>query len=129
MITTAALVEWFDAMLPDVTVLVGPDLPDKPDRAAAVTRGPGGRSEMQALLERGTITIRMRGKATRSDQPELDLEQLRYEIEHAVMPREFGDHAIVSIWPSGPWYPLPGPDSGRRYEFIQVFNYMTSTDI
>jgi hypothetical protein len=129
MITTEALRDWLAPMVPDVKFEAGPDMPDKPDRAAMITRGPGGRSEMESLLELGSFTVRMRGLPTRISMPEQDLGTLRTAIEATPFPLELGGHAIVSIWPSGPWYPLPGPDSGRRYEFVQVFQYKVSTDI
>jgi hypothetical protein len=116
-------------MVPGVSVDVGPDLPDKPDRAAAVTRGPGGRVEHEGLVDRGSFTVRMRGPIRDSETPELDLTALRNAVEATSFPLELGGHAVVSIWPSGPSYPLPGPDNGRRYEFVQVFNLQVSTDI
>lgn len=129
MITTKALADWIRPMLPLVKIEIGPDMPDKPDRAAIVTRGPGGRVEMEGLVDRGTFTVRMRGPIRDSETPELDLEDLRMAIEALPFPLEIGGHAIISIWSSGPSYPLPGPDSGRRYEFVQVFNVQVSTDI
>lgn len=129
MITTEDIRAWLAPILPSVQFGVGPDLPDKPDRAAAVTRGPGGAREMEHAVERGTFTVRLRGPIADSKTPELDLEDLTLAIEGMAFPREIGRHAVISIWPSGPSYPLPGPDSGRRYEFVQVFNLQTSTDI
>lgn len=130
MITTEALASWLSGLVPDgPKVVVGPDMPDKPDHIMMVARGPGGRSEMEQISESGTLTIRARGLPTRSAMPELDLDELRAAIAEIVGQIDFGRHAILSIWPSGPWYPLPGPDSGRRYEFVQVFQYKTSTDI
>lgn len=129
MITTKALCDWLAPFVPLVSFDVGPDLPDKPDRAAAVTRGPGGRNEMEGAVDRGTFTVRMRGPIRDSETPELDLQDLRMAVEATPFPLEIGGHAVISLWPSGPSYPLPGPDSGRRYEFVQVFNLQVSTDI
>lgn len=129
MITTKGLRDWLAPMIPAVFVGIGPEMPDKPDRAAIVTRGPGGRIEMEGVQARSTFTVRMRGPIRDSETPELDLEDLRLAIEGARFPLEIGGHAILSVWPSGLPYPLPGPDSGRRYEFVQVFNLQTSTDI
>jgi hypothetical protein len=127
-ITTVALRDWLDG-LTTIPVHVGPDMPDKPDRVLMVARGPGGRVEMEQLAELGSFTVRARGLPTRSDQPEQDLAALRLAVMTHVGQVELDGHAILSVWPSGPWYPLPGPDSGRRYEFVQVFQYKVSTDI
>jgi hypothetical protein len=128
-ITTEALSDWIRPMVPDVYVSAGADIPDKPDRAMAISRGPGGRVEMEQLAELGSFTVRARGLPTRQSMPEVDLATLRREIQSIVGQIELDGHAILSVWPSGPWYPLPGPDSGRRYEFVQVFQYKVSTDI
>lgn len=129
MITTKALADWLAPALTEVKFDVGPDLPDKPDRAAAVNRGPGGRNEMEGLVDRGTFIVRLRGPILDSERPELDLTALRAWIEAHPFPADVGGHAVISIWPSGPSYPLPGPDLGRRFEFVQVFNLQVSTDI
>lgn len=129
MITTRSLTDWLAPVLPAVEFDVGPDLPDKPDRAAAVTRGPGGRNEMEGALDRGTFTVRMRGPIRDSERPELDLTTLRNWIEAHPFPAEIGGHGVISVWPAGPSFPLPGPDSGRRYEFVQTFVLQVSTDI
>lgn len=128
MITTEALRGWLAGSLPAVHWVVGPDLPDKPDRAAAVTRGPGGNVTNEGILDRGTFTVRMRGLPTKSDMPELDLHELRGYVERFAFPHEVGEHAIVSCWSNGPPYPLPGPDNGRRYEFVQTFIVLVSND-
>lgn len=129
MISTRSIKDWLAAAHPEIHWGVGPDLPDKPDRAAVVTRGPGGRNEMEGLIDRGTFTIRMRGKPKNDEMPELDLEDIKMRIEATPFPLDLGGHSIISIWSAGPSYPLPGPDSGLRYEFVQTMNLQVSTDI
>lgn len=128
MITTKALRDWLAGSLPDVHWVVGPDLPDKPDRAAAVTRGPGGNTTNEGILDRGTFTVRARGLPLSDDGPEMDLHALRSFVENHPYPHEVGGHGVTSCWSSGPPYPLPGPDNGRRYEFVQTFIILVSND-
>lgn len=129
MITTKRLADWLAPILPDVHFDVGSAMPDKPDRAAIVTRGPGGRIQMEGTQARSTFTVQLRGKPLDSEGPELDLEDLRLAVEAGSYPMEVGGHAIQSCWPAGLPYPLPNPDNGRRYTFVQTFNLLTSTDI
>lgn len=131
MITTRAILRLLESMCEDMGVSweIGSEMPSKPDRLALITRGPGGRTEMEGLIDRGTFTIIMRGRPTDDEQPELDLEDIRLRMEAARYPIEVGNHSIISMWPAGPSYPLPNPDNGRRFSYVQTINLQVSTDI
>lgn len=127
MITTKVLCDWLQGSGTAVHLIPGLDMPDKPDRLGMVSRGPGGRAgEHEGTLDRGTFTIRFRGLPTDQEMPELDAHHLRLWVERTPVPVELG---VQSLWPSGPPYPLPGPDSGRRYESVATYMYLVSTDI
>lgn len=127
MITTAALVTFMRPFIPAEYKFVGSsaELPDKPDLAVALSRTPGGREEMEGLQDRGGFTLRFRGRPTDTEGPEEAIIATRIALSRTVIPVEIGPWLIRSVWPSGPSYPLPGPDSGRRFEYVQVFNLQT----
>lgn len=123
MITTKTMVDWLESLgLIGVKFGIGPNLPDKPDRFAAVTRGPG-RVEHEGALDRATFTVRLRGPMHDLEQAEIDIELLRRLVEANQAPESTG---ISACWVDGPATPIPGtPDSGRRSEFVATFVALT----